>query len=47
LANHKSFQNPRSSHRWLLEAQKGKCFICEKKLDPDLHGSQLDIDHVK
>ena len=30
----------------LLETQKGKCFICEKKLDPDLHGAQIDIDEV-
>lgn len=31
----------------LLEAQQRKCFICEKNLDPDLHGAQIDIDHVE
>src|SRR5450759_1126129 len=31
----------------LLGTQKGKCFICDKKLDPDLHGAQIDIDHVE
>ena len=31
----------------LLGTQGGKCFICEKKLDPHLHGATIDIDHVQ
>src|SRR5260221_12863912 len=42
-----SVEDRRTLVKTLLEAQKGKCFICEKNLDPDLHGAQIDIDHVE
>src|SRR5512135_471139 len=31
----------------LYEAQSGKCFICEKVIDLELHAGALDIDHVE
>jgi HNH endonuclease len=31
----------------LLESQAGKCFICEKELDLELHAGAIDIDHIE
>lgn len=31
----------------LLETQGGKCFICERPIDPQLHDGTTDIDHIE
>lgn len=30
----------------LFEQQQGKCFICQKAIDLELHNESLDIDHI-
>lgn len=30
----------------LFDIQQGKCFICEKQMDLNLHSDNLDIDHI-
>lgn len=30
----------------LFEQQQGKCFICQKEIDLELHNESLDIDHI-
>jgi len=31
----------------LMESQNGKCFICDEKIDLDLHENGLEIDHIE
>lgn len=31
----------------LLSTQEGNCFICGKKIDPDVHMNHIDIDQVE
>lgn len=33
-------------HGRLLERQGSVCFICEERIDLDLHSGQLDVDHI-
>jgi len=37
----------RALEQLLLQRQTGKCFICDKVIDPVLHAGQLDIDHIE
>ncbi|MFO0507260.1 MAG: HNH endonuclease [bacterium] len=44
--NDLNVEEKRQLTKKLFDSQNGKCFICEDKIDLDLHKDTLDIDHI-